>query len=133
MIPAETRAYFITQFDLNLPFEWAWPNFSYEEIMCPDGSGALIVPAAMDKLQALRSMLRAPLRVHSAYRSLAYNRQVGGALNSYHLSGMAFDVSSPEVDLHRIVITAQTVGFTGIGRYDTFVHVDIGPRRGWSG
>jgi len=58
---------------------WRWPNFSPEEIACRGDGTIRINEPALDKLQALRDRLGVPLIVHSAYRSPAYNRQVGGA------------------------------------------------------
>lgn len=127
------RAYFIRHPSSATGFEWRWPNFRFEELECRDGTGLLLVPVALDHLQALRNRIGGPIIVHSAYRSIAYNKVVGGADGSYHLSGLAFDISSPVVSLPRLRAAAIEGGFTGIGKYRTFVHVDLGPRRHWEG
>lgn len=132
MITSDQRAYFMRSPAHGLPFAWRWRNFSYEELESRDGSGLLIVPAQLDKLQQLRDLIGAPLRIHSHYRSFAHNLAVGGAKDSWHMSGGASDCSSPAISLSDLATAAQKVGFTGIGRYGTFVHVDIGPKRFWA-
>ncbi|WP_444431211.1 D-Ala-D-Ala carboxypeptidase family metallohydrolase (plasmid) [Rhodobacter capsulatus] len=58
---------------------WRWPNFSPAELAC-NGTGALrIDPESLDKLQALRDRMGAPLVISSAYRSPLHDRRVGGA------------------------------------------------------
>ena len=133
MIDPTTRAYFLRHPSTPIPGGWRWPNFSFEELECRDGTGLLLVPAALDRLQLLRNMIRRPIIVTSAYRSIAYNRQVGGASNSWHLSGNAFDISARGYPLNLLAACASDAGFTGIGRYATFVHVDTGPKRNWTG
>ena len=117
------------------PGYWRWPNFSPEEIACR-GSGELLVDEeAMDHLQALRTRLGKPLIVNSAYRSAAHNTKIGGAPNSQHMQGKAFDVSMANHQPHAFEAAARAAGFTGIGTYprpaENFVHVDIGPARTW--
>jgi zinc D-Ala-D-Ala carboxypeptidase len=74
------------------PKDWRWPSFSPREIACK-GTGRLVVDdQALDKLQALRDRLGKPLILTSAYRSPEHNKRVGGAKNSRHMQGDAFDV-----------------------------------------
>lgn len=113
--------------------QWRWPNFTPEEIACR-GTGKLgIDPAAMDKLQALRDRLGAPLILKSAFRSPEHNAAVGGAKASQHLKGKAFDVSQANHDPEKFEAVARAVGFTGFGFYqkNDFIHVDTGPAREW--
>lgn len=113
---------------------WRWPSFSPEEIACRGTGKVGFEPAAMDKLQALRDLLGAPLMLNSAYRSPEYNAKLkGAAKNSYHMKAMAFDVSMANHDPVRFEAAARKVGFTGLGFYQrsNFIHVDIGPDREW--
>lgn len=112
---------------------WIWPSFSPEEIACRGTGKVGIDPAAMDKLQALRDLLGAPLMLNSAYRSPEHNRAVGGATASQHLKARAFDVSMANHDPATFEAAARKVGFTGFGFYqrNNFIHVDIGPDREW--
>ena len=110
-----------------------WPNFSPEEIACRGDDTIRINEAALDKLQALRDQIGVPLIVNSAYRSLDYNRQVGGAKHSMHLQGAAFDISMANHDPEVFEAAALAVGFTGFGFYprQNFMHIDIGSARQW--
>ena len=112
---------------------WHWPNFSAQEIACRSDGKIRVNAAALDRLQALRDRLDTPLIVHSAYRSLDYNRRVGGAKHSMHLQGAAFDISMANHDPVAFEAAARAVGFTGFGFYprQNFMHVDIGRARQW--
>lgn len=130
---AQCRGFFLRHPSSAAGFDWRWPNFTFEELECRDGTGLLLVPGALDVLQGFRAHLSRPIIVNSAYRSIGYNKSVGGAANSYHLSGIAWDISVngiPTVELAKI---ASAFGFGGIGIYKTFIHVDVGPRRSWLG
>lgn len=79
--------------------------------------------------------LNTTLVILSGYRSPEYNRQVGGAPNSYHtyqdgrsgpnavLLGQAMDISTHNVDAARLIQAAQRLNLNTIP-YATFVHVD---------
>lgn len=112
---------------------WRWPSFSPRE-MASKREGELMIDAdAMDKLQALRNALGAPMIINSAYRSDAHNKAVGGAKASQHLTGKAFDVSMTNHTPAAFIAAARRAGFTGIGTYprQNFVHIDTGPARSW--
>ena len=76
----------------------------------------------------------APLPVTSGYRSPEYNAKVGGAKNSQHLHGNAYDVSTSgltqaqQIDL---INKARASGFGGVGVYDNSLHFDVGAPRAW--
>ena len=112
---------------------WRWPSFSPAEIACR-GTGAIkINTEAMDKLQSLRNRLGKPLIIRCAYRSPSHNRAVGGAPASKHMLGTAFDISMANHDPVAFIAAARAVGFLGIGTYPRsgFLHIDLGPARGW--
>lgn len=75
--------------------------------------------------------------INSGYRSPAYNaKQKGAAKNSYHMSGMALDVDMTRFGnnlefRNTFIEYASQEGIGGIGTYDSFIHIDIGPRRKW--
>lgn len=76
--------------------------------------------------------------INSAYRSEEYNAGLkGSAKRSQHLNGKAFDISTTGSvgisSADRIVFmnVAKQSGFKGIGKYPTFIHVDLGPERSW--
>lgn len=113
--------------------DWRWPSFSPREIASKGEGEILIDDQALDKLQALRHNLGKPLVLTSAYRSPAHNKRVGGAKNSRHMQGDAFDVRMENHDPHEFEAAARAVGFTGFGYYPKsgFMHVDTGPARSW--
>lgn len=80
-------------------------------------------------LQAIRERFRAPIRLHSVYRSPAYNEAIGGARASYHMQGLAADfivVGHAPEDVAATVRDLRDAGHWrgGVGNYDTFVHSD---------
>ena len=113
----------------------ATENFSWREFYCPLAKSLPLTDLAfhhVSKLQLLREELGRGLRVNSGYRSPEHNVRVGGATQSMHLE-FASDVTpiSPfgndeeRVDwLDKIASIAEDLGFSGIGRYNSFVHLD---------
>lgn len=133
MTSPHARVFFLRHPSTQMPIPWRWPNFRYDELECRDGTGLLLDTAALDLLQRLRSAIRRPIYVTSAYRSVAHNANVGGAQTSFHLSGRAFDITAPGYSPRGLAFQAQAIGFTGIGLYANFTHVDNGPVRTWTG
>lgn len=141
-VPMEPNS---TQWSAYFPpgFEWLyeqmglharWANFSFDELKCK-GSGALRVHyETMDKLQVLRQTLRQPIHVNSYYRCDWYNREVGGAEDSYHLQGRAVDTTLFNGNIAgrmKLVHICTVVGFRGFGLYENFNHIDTGRTRFW--
>lgn len=122
-----------TRLDLTA-LDWAerWPNFSPAEL-ASRGDGSILIDAdALDKLQALRTALGAPLIINSAYRDPDYNELVGGAQKSRHMRGIAFDISLRGHDPMTLLWAAEDAGFTRFGLYAGFLHVDTDmPRASW--
>jgi len=105
-------------------------NFTKEEMACKCGKcgseGGEMDPGFMVKLQTLREAYGKPIHISSGYRCSTHNQAVGGAPNSYHLSGRAADILIPKgedrYDLVKNII--QLKFFRGIGIYDAWIHVD---------
>jgi len=111
---------------------WMWPNFTPKEI-ASKGDGSIIIHFhSMDCLQLARTLAKKPLIINSAYRDAVYNARVGGASESMHMKGQAFDINLAgfnKAELHQILLKA---GFTGFGlHYKTFIHADTGRPRTW--
>lgn len=105
--------------------EWAYPNFSRQEVECKCGCGFLPTPEFMKKLQELRLFFGKPMVVTSGARCEAHNVKIGGSAKSKHISGMAIDVATPwRWDLVQI---AMQQGFHGIGIARTYLHLDTRP------
>lgn len=118
-------------------------NFSLEEFKCKDGSA---VPAHLYanvnrlafNLQVLRDHVKKPILILSGYRTVEYNRQVGGAVHSQHLLAKAADIHIEGLtpyQVSRIIEDLTHDEFMcqgGLGLYDTFTHYDIrGQKARW--
>ena len=112
--------------------DWTWEHFTPAEIASKGDGSILIVPEALDRLEALRVRLDKPLVILSAYRDPLHNARVGGAPLSQHKNGVAFDIRL-DFERNELLIHARAVGFTGYGIYKTFTHIDCGPARSWHG
>jgi uncharacterized protein YcbK (DUF882 family) len=111
-------------------------NFCLQEFKCKDGTN---VPSLLFKnvnalafnLQILRDHVNKPIQVISGFRTITYNKQVGGSPKSSHLRAMAADIKIPgysPYDTSRIIeelIFEDFMKQGGIGLYDTFIHYDI--------
>jgi|SRR5690625_2109018 len=102
-------------------------NFKISEFRCK-GSGTLpkggMHNQLLLKLERLRYNLgNKPITINSGYRSPSHNRRVGGASNSQHLYGKAADIVVRGVSPSRVYNAADKL-FNGVGRYNTFTHVD---------
>lgn len=105
--------------------DWRWKNFTPKEIACKGTGLILIDPYSMDCLQMLRNRLGVPIIINSAYRSESHNKAVGGAPNSQHRLGKAFDIRlTDSVKRDGLKLWARQCGFKGIGDYDNFCHID---------
>ena len=99
-------------------------NFLVKEFACKDGSDKILIDKEMIYiLQEIRNIL-GPITINSAYRTDVYNKKVGGATNSYHKKGQAFDIVDRNKNLTAICNIANSLGVKGIIRYSTFVHID---------
>jgi len=71
----------------------------------------------------------------SGYRTAKTNHKLtGAAKHSYHMKGMAFDLTMPGISSSRLYHTAwSNIHQGGVGKYtkSNFVHVDSGPVRTW--
>ena len=77
-----------------------------------------------------------PVTITSGCRSRVSNRRAGGARGSWHLRCMAADIRVAGVSEGRLLHFArQLPGAGGVGTYcgNSIVHIDVGPRRAWSG
>lgn len=104
-------------------------NFKVKEFACRDGADKVLIDVDLvAKLQDLRTYLNKPITIASGYRTNSYNKQCGGADNSYHLKGQAVDIYCSGVKPIVIALWAEFNGLGGIGVYldrsQEFVHID---------
>ena len=109
-----------------------WPNFTSAEMACRHCGEIYFWPDFMDRLQRARTLVAQPFYIHSAHRCSLHNARIGGAPLSQHLK-LAADIGLAGHDPHLLYRTCKTVGFTGFGFYQTFLHIDLGRKRSWFG
>lgn len=109
-------------------------NFKIKEFACKDGSDKILIDVTFVQthLQDIRSHFNKPVNVNSAYRTPVYNAKVGGAKNSYHMQGRAFDISIKGITPAEIARYAASIGVPGVIQYNTFVHVDSRDSKYWA-
>jgi uncharacterized protein YcbK (DUF882 family) len=119
-------------------------NFTLKEFHSHDGSDMpydvyLNIKKLAVELQKVRDMVGLPLRINSGYRSPALNaRTENAASNSYHMKGMAADISSSKEKassiystIHQMIEQGSLIQ-GGLGSYNTFTHYDIrGTKARW--
>lgn len=91
-------------------------------------------PAALAAWDSLTRAYGSPLSINSAYRDPEHNKRVGGAKNSQHTHGNAFDVDVSQLSQDEriaLIELARKNGFRGIGVYNNALHFDVGPDRAW--
>ena len=120
-------------------------NFNLSEFRCRDGSDVPDefmpnVQRLAENLQVLRDHLGKPIHVISGYRSPKYNRKIGGARRSQHMSASAGDIKikgmTPKEVKEAIegLISKGEMVQGGVGLYTTFVHYDVRGRKArWKG
>lgn len=119
------------------------PHFLWVELICVHCQRIRVDDRLfqhMDLLEQLRVWWAAPLRVTSGYRCPKHNKAVGGAKRSQHLhfatdiQAISFGSRQRQVDaVDQLADKAEQLGFDGIGRYSTFVHLDIrGEKAAWN-
>lgn len=106
-------------------------SFSSKELQCRCCGLNAVNEESLKLLQELRDLVGKPMIVNSAYRCQDHNRAVGGAFNSQHLMGTAFDISMSNfkmslinIDKEDFIDMAREIGFTWIKDYGRFVHID---------
>jgi uncharacterized protein YcbK (DUF882 family) len=88
------------------------------------------------KLETLRENLGFPLKISSGFRCEKHNRGLGGARESRHLLGVAFDVGTSRMTAKEKFLLVQegTKIFRGVGIYDKHVHLDVREEKAlWTG
>ncbi len=107
-------------------------NFRLSEFRPGDHSYDLIrlSPMLVNILEEIRKRAGGyPLHINSSYRPPAYNRKIGGVSNSFHLDGLAADISSDNISTEALRdICERVIGDRGgLGYYptDKFIHVDL--------
>ena len=116
----------------NLTKNFSWSEFACKGNDCCEHSSPISLEH-VEKLQALRDYLEAPLIITSGFRCNKHNTNVGGAPGSQHTFGLATDLTCPTltaIELCQTILDFFVVypmySFDGIGLYPDkgFVHLD---------
>jgi hypothetical protein len=104
-------------------------NFSVKEFECKCGKceETLINLDHVQRLQQLRDDLGCSITINSAYRCLAHNTAIDGEKNSQHMKGNATDIVVDGMTPDEVADSCEK--FDGLGRYNTFTHLDSRGRR----
>lgn len=101
--------------------------YSYKEL---GGDG--LQEQAYKGMNQIRMTTNRRWQVVSGYRAPQKNKNVGGATNSQHVQGLAFDVRVPMHRRAQFYNAAKNAGFTAYGWGNNTVHIDMGPKRWWT-
>jgi uncharacterized protein YcbK (DUF882 family) len=105
--------------------------FTPRELRCKCNSCiGMIKELLLVKLDQLRMSMDRPLIINSGFRCPAHNKAVGGEEHSYHMQGLAVDISTAgwaPGEREKLIAYAKDYDFTGIGIGSNFIHLDIRP------
>ena len=100
-------------------------DFYLYEFESKDTQEVKIDPVMINLNQAFRDRVGIPYTPSSAYRTPEHNKRVGGSPKSQHLTGKAIDIPLLKgYTIEEMAGIAEELGFTGIGLYQNFIHVD---------
>ena len=104
-------------------------HFSKKEFACKCCGKFIPCPELVEKLEKFRELCgNKPLTINSSCRCAKHNKTVGGSPKSQHMLGKAADVRKVlGISIDKMAKLAEQAGFTGIGKYNSFVHVDVRP------
>jgi uncharacterized protein YcbK (DUF882 family) len=118
-------------------------NFSLDEFASADGTSPTNdvlknLTELAKNLDVLRKNLGQPIRITSGFRSKEHNAKIGGALNSFHVLGMAADIKVDKMKPENVakaielLIRDGKMKEGGLGIYKTWIHYDIrGTKARW--
>ena len=102
-------------------------HFKVKEFACKDESPIVFVDEYLAVLlEILRKTIKKPVIITSGYRTPEHNKKVGGAKYSFHMRGMAADITVKDMtpkdvakELNKLVPNS-----CGIIVYKSWVHFD---------
>lgn len=115
-------------------------HFKLDEFHCRDGTEYpdewlkyRLLPLCQ-QLELIRSHFgNRPISITSGYRTVTYNRKVGGVQHSQHIQGRAADIKVKGISARRVageireLIRQGILQVTGLGSYHSFTHIDMRP------
>jgi uncharacterized protein YcbK (DUF882 family) len=82
-------------------------------------------------LQVLRDEVKKPIKITSGYRDSSFNKKIGGASQSRHITGQAADLKIEGYTPKQVaaiiekLIASGKMKQGGLGIYKTWIHYDI--------
>ena len=109
-------------------------NFKLREFECRCCGAVKLEKELLDRLQAMRTEVRRPMIIRSAFRCPSHNSSVGGAVRSQHLEGKAVDFWIPGLTIaEQRQLAEKYFPNDGVGYGNSFTHVDTrGFKARWS-
>ena len=108
------------------------PHFKVAELECHCGCGQMGMEDDMLRvLEEIRTEMKRPLYLSSAYRCIDHNNSVSEVKNGPHTLGKAVDILISGADCLRLLDSARKHGVSGVGLSQRgehkrrFCHIDI--------
>ena len=90
-------------------------------------------------LQVLRDEVKKPIKITSGFRDPSFNKKIGGATQSRHITGQAADLKIEGYTPKQVaaiiekLIASGKMKQGGLGIYSTWIHYDIrGTKARWT-
>jgi uncharacterized protein YcbK (DUF882 family) len=90
-------------------------------------------------LQVLRDEVKKPIKITSGFRDPSFNKKIGGATQSRHITGQAADLKIEGYTPKQVaaiiekLIAAGKMKQGGLGIYSTWIHYDVrGTKARWT-
>jgi uncharacterized protein YcbK (DUF882 family) len=90
-------------------------------------------------LQVLRDEVKKPIKITSGYRDPSFNKKIGGASQSRHITGQAADLKIEGYTPKQVaaiiekLIASGKMKQGGLGIYSTWIHYDVrGTKARWT-
>ena len=104
-------------------------HFRVREFACNDGSDVVFIHPILPVWAEMARTINGPFRPNSAYRTVSYNAEIGGAKLSKHCQGLAMDIPALNATPQQLYdFFEEIMGDTGgLGLYPWGIHVDPRP------
>ncbi len=119
-----------TQPHKELPMAHISKYFRREEFACKCGCEFATVDVELiGVLEDVREFFGSPVILNCGCRCSTHNAEVGGAERSKHLLGIAADIRVKDVEPDKVFsyLNKKYLTTYGIGRYNSFTHIDVRP------
>jgi hypothetical protein len=133
---AMTQGY-VPSHDYTMPVGYLSTHFTTWEFVCkhcgtlPDGGIDIVL---LDLLEDIRAHFGTPITINSGYRCPTHNEAVGGVEDSQHVDGKAADFTVAGISPSKVYAYIDEWHGGGLGKYDTFTHIDTRDDRArWAG